>query len=133
MKVLLDTSVFMSVFSGDSHAEKAKHLLKRCVTAHEAFISPMVLHELMWVFQKIGYHPEKARERLAFLFSLPIGLLKDSTGIFYVCTDLMSKYRLKYGDAYIAASALQNKIGHIISFDEDFDCVKGLKRLEDLD
>ena len=43
---------------------------------------------------------------------------------------LMDEYGLKPRDAIHAAAALENRIDTIVSYDKDFDEVRGLKRVE---
>lgn len=44
--------------------------------------------------------------------------------------EIMEKYQVKPRDAIHAATALENNVVEIVSYDKDFEKVEGLKRIE---
>ncbi|MEM2550356.1 MAG: type II toxin-antitoxin system VapC family toxin, partial [Nitrososphaerota archaeon] len=44
--------------------------------------------------------------------------------------ELLEKYRVKPRDAIHAATAIENKITNIASYDKDFDIIREIKRIE---
>lgn len=57
----------------------------------------------------------------------PLGVKKSTV---FKAQEIMEKYKMKPRDAIHAATALENKITDIVSYDKDFDEVEGIKRIE---
>ena len=55
MKILLDTSVFISLFAKDDHFESALSLFRGVLRGHEGAFCSMTLNELIWVLKRTGH------------------------------------------------------------------------------
>lgn len=44
--------------------------------------------------------------------------------------DLLERYRIRPGDAIHAATAIENRITSVVSYDKDFDVIHGIERIE---
>ncbi|MCX8183373.1 MAG: type II toxin-antitoxin system VapC family toxin [Crenarchaeota archaeon] len=96
----------------------------------EAYASPITWDEVAWVVRKIlgvDISLNQGRKFLDFP-NLKILPVKRTTAL--KAQDLMEEYELKPRDALHAAIALENKITTIVSYDEDFDKIKVVKRIE---
>lgn len=132
MKILLDTSVFISVFAEDRYSKKSVDLFKKVLEKHEGFFCSMTVNELIWVLKRSGYDGKFIKGKVDFIFSSPLKFLPVTHEVFQRSVDLMEKYNLSYGDAQIAAHVVTSRLDVLASFDSDFDRVKEIKRREDL-
>lgn len=130
MKILLDTSVFISLFAKDDHFESALSLFRGVLRGHEGAFCSMTLNELIWVLKRTGHGAAFIREKVEFMFTTPLRFLPATRAVFVRSVELMEACKLEYGDAQIAAQAVVNDITTIASFDTDFDRVTELKRIE---
>lgn len=128
MKILLDTSVFISIFAEDRYSKKSIDLFKKVLEKHEGFFCSMTINELVWVLKKSGYDGKFIKGKIDFIFSSPIKFLPASYEVFQKSIDLMERYNLGYGDAQIAAHVITNRLEVLASFDSDFDRVKEIER-----
>lgn len=112
-------------------AAHAKNFLREIALGKiEAYASPVTWDEVAWVVRKTlgtSISINQGRKLLSFpnLRILPV---KRTTTL--KAQDLMEEYGLKPRDALHAAIALENKITTVVSYDEDFDKLKEIKRIE---
>jgi predicted nucleic acid-binding protein len=132
MKILVDTSVFISLFAKDDHFERALSLFRSVLRGHEGAFCSMTVNELIWVLRRGGYTAPFIREKVEFLFATPLRFLPASKMVFAKSVELMEDFHLDYGDAQIVAQAVVNAIDTIASFDTDFDRVAEVGRIEAL-
>lgn len=130
MKVLVDTSVFMSIFARDRHFDKSLELFKRILERHEGFFCSMSINELIWVLKRSEYDARFIEEKVEFIFSAPLKFLSANQEIFKKSIELMKKHELTCGDSQIIAQAIVNGLDKIAGFDKDFDRVKEIERIE---
>ena len=113
----------------------AEKLMRRIVRGELGVVvtSRQVLHELYYVSMEEGVELESYISRLAALTSIPnLRYLDTTPEIDILAATLMKQFRLNsIFDAYYAATALNAVADHtIISTDEAFDAVTGIKRLD---
>ncbi|MCS7138759.1 MAG: type II toxin-antitoxin system VapC family toxin [Crenarchaeota archaeon] len=131
----IDSNIFIYPMIYDpASVEEAAHargfLLEIALGKIEAYASPITWDEVAWVVRKIlgvDISLKQGRKFLDFP-NLKILPVKRTTAL--KAQDLMEEYELKPRDALHAAIALENKITTIVSYDEDFDKIKVLKRIE---
>lgn len=114
-----------------SEAARAKSFLREITLGRvEAYTSSITWDEIVWVVRKLlGVDISMHQVRIFLSFpNLRIFPVRRTTVL--KAQELMEDYRLKPRDALHAATALENKIATIVSFDEDFDRVKVVKRVE---
>ncbi|MBO3799077.1 MAG: type II toxin-antitoxin system VapC family toxin [Thermoproteota archaeon] len=131
----VDSNVFIYpvIYDPASVPEAAKarsFLLEIARGKIEAYASTVTWDEVAWVVRKIlGADVSKAQGRKFLDFpNLKILPVKRTTAM--KAQDLMEEYGLKPRDALHAAIALENKITTIVSYDEDFDKIKVMKRIK---
>lgn len=134
-KVYIDTNIFLNPILYDVNtnqdANKSKNFLEKIITNKIAgFTSVLTWDEFIWIIRKtLGIHIaiEKGKK---FLIFPNLKLVKLSLTTINRAQDLISNYHIQPRDAIHAASALENKINKIISFDNDFDIIDEIEREE---
>lgn len=112
-------------------AKRAKDLLLKIAHGDvEACTSIITWDEIVWVVRKIfGLEPSIEQGKLLLTFpNLKFLAIKKS--IILRAQEILEKYGIKPRDAIHAATAIENKIESIASYDKDFDVIKEIKRIE---
>ena len=110
--------------------ESKNFLLKISEGLVEACTATITWDEVVWVVRKIfGLKPsiELGRKLLEFP---NLKLLNVKRSVVLRAQKLMEKYGIKPRDAIHAATALENGVETIVSYDRDFDKLEEIKRLE---
>ena len=96
----------------------------------EAYTSPLVWDEVTWIVRRLlGADISMTQGRRLLRFpNLKILTIRNTTVL--KAQEIMERYRLKPRDALHAATALENKIATIVSYDKDFDKIGMIKRIE---
>lgn len=131
----IDSNVFLYPVLYDSEAvveaRKSKEfLLKIAQGGVEACTATVTWDEVVWVIRKIfGFDPSMEVGK-KFLSFPNLRLLGVKNGTICTAQELMEKYKIKPRDAIHAATALENKVTEIVSYDKDFDEINGINRTE---
>ena len=131
----VDSNVFLYPLVYDAEvideAKKSKvFLLKIAQGDIEACTSTITWDEVAWVVRKVfgfEFSVEASKKFLAFPNLKLLGVKKSTV---LSAQEIMEKYQMKPRDALHAATALENNVVEIASYDKDFEKVEGLKRLE---
>lgn len=131
----VDSNIFIYpiIYDPASIREAARardFLLEIALGKIEAYASPITWDEIAWVVRKVlgtDISLNQGRKFLSFP-NLKLLAIKRTTAL--KAQDIMEKYGLEPRDALHAAVALENKITTIVSYDEDFDKLKVMKRIE---
>jgi len=110
--------------------ESKNFLLKISEGFVEACTATITWDEVVWVVRKIfGLKPsiELGRKLLEFP---NLKLLNVKRSVVLRAQKLMEKYGIKPRDAIHAATALENGVETIVSYDRDFDKLEEIKRLD---
>ena len=110
--------------------ESKDFLLKISEGLVEACTATITWDEVVWVVRKIfGLKPsiELGRKLLEFP---NLKLLNVKRSVVLRAQKLMEKYGIKPRDAIHAATALENGVETIVSYDRDFDKLEEIKRLD---
>jgi len=134
-KVYIDTNIFLNPILYDSNknqeAKKSKNFLEEIITNKKlGFTSVLTWDEFVWIIRKtLGIHIaiEKGKKFLVFP---NLRIVNLSLKTINRAQDLIDNYHIEPRDAIHAASALENKINKIISFDGDFDIINEIERNE---
>lgn len=131
----IDSNVFLYPIVYDSEfiveAKKAKDFLFKIAQGDfEACTATITWDEIAWVVRKLFGFESCAEESRKFLAFPNLKLLGVKKSTVFKAQELMEKYKMKPRDAIHAATALENKITEIVSYDKDFDEVKEIKRIE---
>ncbi len=126
----LDANVFLFArLDEGSIGEAARRLLRKIDGENPAATSTVVLNEVFWNLRKpLGRGEALDRSRqLSIMPGLRILAVGDREWV--RALDLMTNHeRLKPNDAIHAASCIEAGIESIVSTDEDFDGIAGLRR-----
>ena len=134
-KVYIDTNIFLNPILYDinknQEAKKSKNFLEEIITEKKiGFTSVLTWDEFVWILRKtlgINIAIEKGKK---FLIFPNLKIVKLSLTTINRAQDLITNYHIQPRDAIHAASALENKINKIISFDGDFDIINEIERNE---
>ncbi|MEM2368534.1 MAG: type II toxin-antitoxin system VapC family toxin [Candidatus Bathyarchaeia archaeon] len=112
-------------------AKKSRDLLLKIALGEvEAYTSVITWDEIVWVVRKV-FDLESSLEQGRRFLSFPnLKFLAVKRSIILKAQELLEKYKIKPRDAIHAATALENKITNIASYDKDFDVIKEIKRIE---
>lgn len=128
----IDTNLFIRYFSRDDEekAQKVLALLKRVEKNEEKITTtPLVIFETIFTLESFYKVPkEEIKELMLPILNLK-GLKLQDKGIFLEALDTYMKEDISFPDAFNAVFCLKKGIKGIYSYDEDFDKIKGLKRI----
>jgi len=87
--IYIDTNVFLVFLKKEENFDHAKAILQKVATGNgRGFVSPLTLHELLWVLEKEKMPYAKAKSALDFIAHHPnISLLTPSVKTFYSALD----------------------------------------------
>jgi len=127
----LDTSVLLRYFLDDDppRSESARELLRRIDSGNEQVTTcSVVLFEVIFTLQKSA-RLTKAEIRDAITFILDLdGFRFSESHIFVAALELFVEKNIAFGDAFIAASMIEEGIQEVFSFDSHFERVPGIRR-----
>jgi len=131
----VDSNVFIYpiIYDPESIPEAARARAKLQEIAFgtiKAFTSTLTWDEVTWVTRRLFGSEKAATQGLIFLKLPNLQLLKVDSEVIHQAQSLLEKHNLKPRDAIHAATAIKNKLNRIISYDEDFDTVPNLVRIE---
>ena len=134
-KVYIDTNIFLNPIlydvSKNQEAKKSKNFLKEIITNKKiGFTSVLTWDEFIWIIRKTLGIPVAIEKGKKFLVFPNLRIVKLSLTTINRAQDLITNYQIQPRDAIHAASALENKINKIISFDDDFDIINEIERSE---
>ena len=110
--------------------ESKNFLLKISEGSVEACTATITWDEIVWVIRRMfGLKPSIELGR-KFLEFPNLKLLSVKRSVILRAQRLMEKYKIKPRDAIHAATALENNIETIVSYDRDFDKLEEIKRLD---
>jgi predicted nucleic acid-binding protein len=129
----LDTNIFLRHLLQDDpdHSPKASAFLKR-IEAGEVKVrtSDTVIFETVFTLQKVYRRPKAAiRDSFLPLLELP-GIVLPQKRRYRKVFSLYVDENLPFADAYHAVLMEQLTLTEIVSFDTDFDKIKGITRVK---
>ena len=133
--VYVDSNVFLYPIVYEPGAveearESKDFLLKISEGLVEACTATITWDEVVWVVRKMfGLKPSIELGK-KFLEFPNLKLLNVKRSVVFRAQRLMEKYGIKPRDAIHAATALENGVETIVTYDRDFDKVEEIKRLE---
>lgn len=131
----VDSNVFIYpvIYDEEAVVEAGKSrdfLLKIALGKVEACTSSLTWDEVAWVVRKLFGVENSVNEGKKFLGFPNLTVLGVRKSTVFKAQELVERYRVKPRDAVHAAVALENKIGTIVSYDEDFDEINEIRRIE---
>ena len=112
-------------------AKKCRELLLKIALGEvEAYTSSITWDEVTWVVRKLFGVDLSIHQGKLFLRFPNVRLLAIKKSTIFKAQEIVEKYRLTPRDAIHAAAAIENKINTIISYDEDFDSLDAMERIE---
>lgn len=131
----IDSNVFIYPIIYDPEAvpeaNRSKALLLEVATGGiEAHTASITWDEVVWAIRRL-LGPDISLDRGRRLLSFPnLRFLAVKRGTVAKAQGLMERYGLRPRDALHAAAALENGLTTIVSYDEDFDRIEGIRRRE---
>jgi uncharacterized protein len=132
----VDTNIFLRHLTNDDpvKAKACFALFQRAQRKEVALTtSESVVAEIVYVLssskQIYRLNPEEIRARLYPLLSIP-GLKVSHRKVFLRALDLFTAYNLDFEDALSVAHMEQQKIPELYSYDEGFDQIENISRLQ---
>jgi predicted nucleic-acid-binding protein len=129
----LDTNILLRFFTKDdpTKAEQAKALLQRVEAGAEKVVtSPLVIFETIFTLQHTYQVPRpQIRELIQSILSLS-GLQLPKKELYYQALQTYTTTPLSFADSYNAAYMEDLGTSLIYSWDDDFDKLPGITRIE---
>jgi predicted nucleic acid-binding protein len=127
----IDANIFLELLLDQERAQECQTFLARVRDGKlQAVLSDFTVSGIVLVLERHGAKPNDIR---TFLLSLAKyeGLIIHfpTLGDKVRATDLMSKHQLYFEDAITLQTAIANTCDALVSYDTDFDTVKGVKRV----
>lgn len=131
----VDSNVFLYPIIYDEETvvevKKSKSfLLKMALGKIEAYTSSLTWDEFTWVIRKLFGIEVSMHEGKKFLSFPNLRVLGVRMSTVFKAQELVERYGVKPRDAIHAAVALENKIKTIVSYDDDFDAINEIRRIE---
>lgn len=133
MRFFLETSVLIRFLLGDhpTQSPQAKLIIQKAqLGAIDLSTNAMVLAELTWVLKSFYKLPRneiiKHLQNILSFSELTI----DNRKVVVEAIKLFITKNIDFTDAYFAATVRSANFDAILSFDQDFDKISGIKRLE---
>ena len=134
-RVAIDTNFILSIILKREQTEKALKALSEAQARYEEIYLPkQVIGEVVYVLEGIHrYTPQRKRLSRAQIRDYVFSILNTSK---IACEDekevlealdLYVNRKISFGDALIVANISRRGIGEILSFDDDFRRIEGLK------
>ncbi len=129
----LDTNIILRHLVGDhpEHSPKATAYLTQIEQGElQVRTADTVIFEVVFTLQRhYGQPKDKIRDSLLPLIELP-GMILPGKRRFRKVFDLYVDLNLSFADAYHAVLMEQLNINEIVTFDQEFNRVAGIKRVE---
>lgn len=129
--IYLDSNVFiLAALNLDAIGSRARQILSRIeVGKEDAASSALTFDELVWIVRKHRRKEDAWKAGQAFLELSNLKIVDADMMVLSSALELMRKYDIAPRDGIHAASALTQGIKAIMSSDEHFDRIEGLKRI----
>lgn len=127
----LDANFFIfALLDRTDKGVEARRILQMIVKGERALTSPLALDEVMWVLIK-GGKKHLLRMAIEGIYSTPnLDVVEVISTAPILALDLIERYDLRPRDALHIAIMRENNVDTIVSDDEDFDRIEGLKRIK---
>ena len=128
----IDTNLFIRYFTRDDEekAQRVLSLLKRVERGEEKITtSSLVIFETIFTLESFYQVPKQQVKELMFPILNLKGLKLPDKGLYQQALDNYVKKNVSFTDAFNATFMLKKGIKELYSYDEDFDKIKGIKRL----
>jgi predicted nucleic acid-binding protein len=132
-KIFIDTNIFLRFLTKDDHSkyEKCKEIFRKAVEGEIVLAtSAMVIAELIWTL--ISYYKVSKTDvikKVSIIVSTESLHLPEKNLIMDALV-LYGRKNIDYIDAYNAAFMRRQGLSEIYSYDEDFDAIEGIQRME---
>ena len=130
---LVDTNIFLRylVIEDEGKAERCRLLFERTVAGEERLYSTsLVIAELVWVLQRLyGWERGEIAESLALILQTH-NLHFAEASMLLAALETYARSGVDFIDAYHAALLEEGGERRLYSYDEDFDKIAGLERVE---
>jgi len=128
----VDANIFLEVFLQDARWEEARDFLEKLSKGDlEGITTDYIIFSILLQIENKKKSTKEMKDFVAFLGNMKgLKIAHFTLGILMKAMSVMENYGLDFDDALEAAYMLALDISEIVSFDRDFDRVKGIKRVE---
>lgn len=131
---LLDTNVVLRWLLDDDKEKSAAfaRLLRHAASAGTKTLSmpDIAVAELVWVLESFYEVPRPRIAELVRKLLATDSILFDRHARLFEAITLYEEHNVDYLDAYLAATAREEGLEAVLSYDRDFDKIPGVKRIE---
>ena len=128
--IYLDANFFVFINLFDTKGQKAREILEQVTKGTSAMTSALTLDEVMWVLMKKNLKHEM-RKIIEDIYATPNLEVKEVSPLIPLrALDLMESHSLKPRDAFHLAVMEYFNIKEIVTDDNDFDNIPGIKRIK---
>ena len=126
--MVLDTDAVIRFVTNDDEG-KAKRLEKFLKSNKKIYLTDVTLAEIYWVLRSFyKFEKNKVVEILRSLINFES--IRCNRIVLQECLKIVGKSNVSFVDAHVAAWSKMKDDGKVMSFDRDFDKLKGIKRIE---
>lgn len=134
MVCFVDANIFLEISLKDKRSEECKSFLLKSRKEINIVTSDFIIYSCVLRSQTKEKPLEGVRGFFNFISEFyEMEILRPSLTVMMKSKEFMKKYSLDFDDALVVACMIENKIKQLVSFDEDFDKVKEIERLEPKD
>ena len=130
--IFVDANIFLEVALDDVRSKECKTLFSHIHKGQvQGITSDFIVYTCLLQIESKTQSVENMQKFLVFLNSLE-GMKIDSPRFetLYAALTIMPKYGMDFDDALVVAIMISSGVEELVSFDKDFDNVKGIKRIE---
>jgi len=134
---LADTNIFIRFFTGDDQdkAQSVLRTMKRVKAKEiELFVTEAVLVEIIHILSsKRLYNLERDEIKRLLISILVLENIKvDHKKLYFQALDIYITRSIDFTDCILAVKSLHSEIDGVYSYDEDFDKLEGVVRVEEV-
>ena len=128
MEKILDANIIIRYLVEDD--KKKVDAIESLLQSNETLtLTDVTISEIIWVLS--SYYQETKDEIIKKITVLiHLSSIKSNKNLILRALDIYQKNNIDWIDAYLSAYAIENNIDGIYSYDQDFDKVKKVKRIE---
>lgn len=129
--MLVDANIFLEVELSRKRSKECEEFLREVDEGKlRVFTTDFIIDSVIIIMENYGCKPEKIRRfLLALLISKGLRIYSHDFMDRLKATKNMKKFKLDFDDSLAIVAMQTLNLKRIVSFDKDFDRVKGIKRL----
>ena len=126
--MVIDTDTLVRFITRDDE-EKAQKVRLFFHEHKELILTDLTFAECFWVLKSF-YKYKKDKLVQIFRMLIDAQSFRCNSALLSLALDILEQHNISFIDAYTAAYTQINSDSKIVSFDKDYDKIKGIKRVE---